>query len=105
MIQPTRTHVKLAYTQLSLWPQRQVTKAEMRRLVEAFARKEYAIQEKARHETVMKLCDVFGGIFDKIIAKYPELDLEHNRPFLFELNKQAAEWWKSRAIRGAGIDW
>ena len=77
----------------------------MKQLVRAFAIKHYAILWRVNDKTVERLCDRFDKIFDRLIAKYPELDLENNMAFLIELNKRAKEWWESRPFKGPGIDW
>ncbi len=79
--------------------------SEMRCLTHAFAIKYYAILWGAEDKTVERLCGRFNVVFDKIIAKYPELDLENNIGFLIALNTGAKEWWKSRLFKGPGVDW
>jgi hypothetical protein len=82
-----------------------ISASEMRRLVQAFAIKYYAILWGVNDKTVERLCDRFDAVFDRLIAKYPELDLENNRAFLIELNNRAKAWWKSRPFKGPGVDW
>ncbi|GHP00612.1 hypothetical protein KSF_106590 [Reticulibacter mediterranei] len=79
--------------------------SEMKQLVRAFAVKYYAMMEGAPEKTVNRLCDRFNKIFDRIIAKYPDLDLENTSAFLIELNNRAKAWWKSRPFKGPAVDW
>ena len=82
-----------------------IRESEMKQLVRAFAIKHYAILWRANNKTVERLCNRFDAVFDRLIAKYPELDLENNMAFLIELNKKAKAWWKSRPFKGSGVDW
>lgn len=79
--------------------------SEMRRLVQTFAIKYYAILWGASETTIERLCKRFDAVFDKILATYPELDLENNMRFIIALNNEAKEWWMSRPCKGPGVDW
>lgn len=85
--------------------EKQLTKAEWTSLIESYARKHYAMMYGAREKSVQRLVNAFSDNMDKMVEKYPYLDLDNNMDFKVELNRRSKEWWDSRVMRGSGVDW
>lgn len=83
-------------------PTRRPTKNEAQALVEALGR--YMYSTSAPIHDQQRLYKAYRKIFDRLLNKYPGLDLTSPSADE-EIRARARTWWYERATKGAGVDW
>lgn len=89
---------------IKLLGQKLPPKAQIEKLIQAWALKIFSGRQEAPIKAQQRYHDKFEMFYDKMVANYPHIDFTSDS-FWSSITSKAEEWWRSRPFSGGAVDW